>query len=97
MLCLWRHTANNATDLLLVVNFTGCYTLPTSCNKLVNFIKSEIVETTCSKPVDNNQGRNLSDNWGGGGVYSYIRVMPDGFLLKPTQIQKKSVGQNMNI
>ena len=33
------------------------------------------------------QGRNLSDNWGGGGVYSYIRVMPDGFLLKSTQIQ----------
>ena len=43
------------------------------------------------------QGRNLSDNWGGGGVYSYIRVVPDGFLLKSTQIQKKSVRQNMNI
>ena len=42
------------------------------------------------------QGRNLSDNWGGGG-YLYIRVMPDGFLLKSTQIQQKSVGQNMNI
>ena len=42
------------------------------------------------------QGRNLSDNWGGG-VYSCIRVMPDGFLLKSTQIQKKSVEQNMNI
>ena len=42
------------------------------------------------------QGRNLSDNWRGG-VYSYIRVMADGFLLKSTQIQKKSVGQNMNI
>ena len=41
------------------------------------------------------QGRNLNDNWGG--VYSYIRVMADGFLLKSTQIQKKSVGQNMNI
>ena len=22
------------------------------------------------------------DNWGGGGEYSYIRVLPDGFLLK---------------
>ena len=43
------------------------------------------------------QGRNLSDNWGEGGVYSCIRVMPDGFLLKSTQIQKRSVGQNMNI
>ena len=43
------------------------------------------------------QGRNLSDNWGRGCVYSYIRVMPDGFLLKSTQIQKKSVGQNMDI
>ena len=42
------------------------------------------------------QGRNLSENWGGGAVYSHIRVMPDGFLLKSTQIQKKSVGQNMN-
>ena len=31
---------------------------------------------------------NLSDNWGGGGVYSYIRVMPDGFLLKSIQIQR---------
>ena len=36
------------------------------------------------------QGRNLSDIWGGGG-HSYIRVMPDGFLLRSTQIQKKSV------
>ncbi len=26
------------------------------------------------------QGRRQSVNWGG--VYSYIRVMPDGFLLK---------------
>ena len=34
---------------------------------------------------------------GGGGVYSCIRVMTDGFLLKSTQIQKKSVGQNMNM
>ena len=42
------------------------------------------------------QRRNLS-NKGGGGVYSYIRVMPDGFLLKSTQIQKKSVEQNMNL
>ena len=33
----------------------------------------------------------------GGGGHSYIRVMPDGFLLRSTQIQKKSVGQNMNI
>ena len=41
------------------------------------------------------QGRKLSDNWGI--VYSYIRVMSDGFLLKSTQIKKKSVGQNMNI
>ena len=46
----------------------------------------------------NGQGRNLSDNWGGGGgVYSYICVMPDGFLLKSTQIQKKSVDQNMTV
>ena len=45
-------------------------------------------------PVKFNNGRNLSDNLGG--VYSYIRVMPDGFLLKSTQIQKKSFGQNMN-
>ena len=35
------------------------------------------------------QRRNSSVNLGGGG-YSYIRVMPDEFLLK-------SVGQNMNI
>ena len=29
------------------------------------------------------QGRSYSVNWGGGGgVYSYIPVMPDGFLLK---------------
>ena len=40
---------------------------------------------------------NLSDNCGGRGGYSYICVMPDGFLLKSTRIQKKSVGQNMNI
>ena len=39
------------------------------------------------------QGRNFSDNWGGGGVYSYIRVMPSSFLLKSTQIQRKSVGR----
>ena len=43
-----------------------------------------------------NLRRNLSDNCEGG-VYSYIRVRPDGFLLKSTQIQKKSVGQNMII
>ena len=42
------------------------------------------------------QGRNLNNNWGRD-VYSYIRVVPDGFLLESTQIQKKSVGQNMNI
>ena len=34
---------------------------------------------------------------GGGGVYSYIRVLPDGFLLKLSSFQKKSVGQNTNI
>ena len=37
------------------------------------------------------QGRNLCDDWGGGGggcVYSYICVMPDRFLLKSTQIQE---------
>ncbi len=33
----------------------------------------------------------------GGGVYSYIRVLPDGFLLKLSSFQKKSVGQNTNI
>ena len=31
---------------------------------------------------DMSQGRNLSDNWRG--VYSCIRIMPDGFLLKAT-------------
>ena len=30
--------------------------------------------------INNAQGRNLSDNWGGG-VYRSIRVMPEGFLL----------------
>ena len=50
----------------------------------------------CIVPSDS-QGRNLRDNWRGWGVYSYIRVMPDGFLLKSTQIHKKSIGQNMNI
>ncbi len=34
---------------------------------------------------------------GGGGAYSYIRVLPDGFLLKLSSFQKKSVGQNTNI
>ena len=38
---------------------------------------------------------------GGGGecifIYSYIRVLPDGFLLKLSSFQKKSVGQNTNI
>ncbi len=34
---------------------------------------------------------------GGGGVYSYIRVLPDGFILKLSSFQKKSVGQNTNI
>ncbi len=34
---------------------------------------------------------------GGGGVYSYIRVLPDGFLLKLSSFQKKSAGQNTNI
>ena len=29
-------------------------------------------------------GRNLSANWRGGGAYSYIRVLPDEFLLKST-------------
>ena len=47
------------------------------------------------KNIFSTYGRNLSDNWGGG--YSYIRVMPDGFLLKSIQIQEKSVVQNMNI
>ena len=35
--------------------------------------------------ISNRQGRNLSDNWGGG-VYSHIRVIPDEFLLKSTKI-----------
>ena len=30
-------------------------------------------------------------------LYSYIRVLPDGFLLKLSSFQKKSVGQNTNI
>ena len=34
---------------------------------------------------------------GGRGVYSYVGVMPVGFLLRSIQIQKKSVGQNINI
>ena len=38
-------------------------------------------------------GRNLGDSWGGG-VYSYIRVMPDGFLLKLTQIKKNPSDRN---
>ena len=55
--------------------------------------KSIFVSSCCSSYL---QGRNLSDIWGGG-VYSYIGVMPYGFLLKSTQIQKKSVGHNTNI
>ena len=31
---------------------------------------------------DGVQGRSYTDNWGGGGGSSYIRVLPDGFLLK---------------
>ena len=34
---------------------------------------------------------------GGGGVYSYIRVLPDWLLLKSISFQKKLVGQNQNI
>ena len=34
---------------------------------------------------------------GGGGVYSYIRVLPNWLLLKSTLFQKKLVGQNLNI
>ena len=48
----------------------------------------------CFSLYGHSQGRNLRC---GGGVYSYIRVMSDEFLLKSAQIQKKSVGQNMNI
>ncbi len=33
----------------------------------------------------------------GGSVYSYIRVLPDGFLLKLSSFQMKLVGQNTNI
>ena len=32
-----------------------------------------------------------------GDVYSYIRLLPDQFLLKSTLLQKKLVGQNLNI
>ena len=34
---------------------------------------------------------------GGGGVYSYIQVLPDWLLLKSTLFQKKLVGHNLNI
>ena len=34
---------------------------------------------------------------GDGGVYSYIHVLPDGFLLNLSWFQKKSVGHNTNI
>ena len=37
---------------------------------------------------------------GGGGVYSYIRVRPMSFFsnqIQIDQVEKKSVGQNMNI
>ena len=34
---------------------------------------------------------------GGGGVYSYIRVLPDYLLLKSILFQKKLVEQNLNI
>ena len=33
------------------------------------------------------QGRNSSVNWGGGGEYSYLLVLPDEFLLKSTVIK----------
>ena len=32
------------------------------------------------------EGRSQSVNWGGGGGYSYIRVLPDEFLLKSVVI-----------
>ena len=34
---------------------------------------------------------------GGGGVYSYIQVLPDLLLLKTTLFQKKLVGHDLNI
>ncbi len=46
------------------------------------------------------QGRNYSVNWGGVGEYSYIRVLPDEFLLKSVVfkfISKELVGQYTNI
>ena len=32
-----------------------------------------------------------------GGVYSYIHVLPDGFILNLSRFQKKPVGHNTNI
>ena len=34
---------------------------------------------------------------GGGGVYSYIQVLPDWLLLKSTSFQKKLIGHDLNI
>ena len=42
------------------------------------------------------QGRNLREIGGGGCLFIYS-CYADGFLLKSTQIQKKSIGQNMSV
>ena len=36
-----------------------------------------LVESHDLKRQTQNEGRGESVNWGGGGVYSYIRVVPD--------------------
>ena len=80
-----------------------CKTTRLICN--YSFLKIKTLHTCLhvyihiySQILTRKQGGNLSGNWGGGGcLFIYSRVMPDGFLLKSTQIQKKTVGQNMNI
>ena len=55
--------------------------LATHSTKLSNWLITQDLATGEMKPVYSGVTRALIGG-GGGGVYSYIRVLPDGFLLK---------------
>ena len=68
MLTLVHYTAQNATDLLQVVNFTSLSQLVDKLQQACQFhqvatslLKSDLLqfglETTCNKPVDNKFGQ----------------------------------------
>ena len=66
----------------LPIESSVCRSLGISSCSTVISITCDHESITCDYVVLRAVARPIIWGWGGGGIYSYIRVLPDGFLLK---------------